>query len=57
VKKIPEAEYFLKEAIKAYTDGINQKCNDNPLKAKLHSNRAFLYLKQSKNNNNFEEES
>jgi hypothetical protein len=40
-------KYYIKEAFKKYTEGIEQEFDDNELKAKLHSNRAQVNLKLS----------
>lgn len=49
-KHKPDAKdtYFIKEAIRAYSDGLMQKCSDNVTNAKLYSNRAACNLKLSK---------
>ena len=43
----PEHPFYMKEAYKKYTEGINLKCTDNDINAKLRTNRALLNMKLS----------
>lgn len=43
--KTPKDIYYLKQAVKAYDDGLLQECNDNRINAKLYSNRAMCNMK------------
>ena len=49
LKHKPDAKdtYFIKEAIKAYDDGLLQQCSDIVINSKLYSNRAACNMKLS----------
>lgn len=48
-KKGPEILYYVREALKAYEEGIEIKCKDVEINTKLLSNRTLINLKLSKN--------
>ena len=47
-KKGSNVKYFLKEALKSYTEGIESNSPDKKTNSKLYSNRAYVQLKLSK---------
>lgn len=48
-KKGPDTEYFLKEAFKSYSEGIDVNSSDKETNAKLYNNRALIQIKFSTN--------
>jgi hypothetical protein len=48
MKKGSFEKYFLREALKKYTEGLEQQFENNDLKSRLYSNRGFVNLKLSK---------
>ena len=45
LKQGPNSPYYLKDAYKKYTEGIQLNCSNKKTKAKLHCNRASINLK------------
>ena len=44
-KKGPEKKFYLKEALKTYTEGIETNSEDKEINAKLYNNRALIQIK------------